>query len=795
MTRRDPALLLLMGLAVAHTALLGWWVVDDAAISFAYARSLASGHGLAPYLGGEQVEGYSNPTWVLLLALGQILGADPFSTSRFLAFGLVAATVPGVWALARRVDPAAGLPAAALFVANTQVAVFGASGLENPLLGFLLVLGLWAVAREIDAGGPPASALVFAALGASRPEGLLYAAAVAPWVLFGVGPARTLRWLGVLAVPTALYQLARYSWFAWPVPMTYYAKVRTELETVVRWQGPGWRYVRGWAFDPVRVWMAPLVLVGALGVARWRAVVGVGLAVAVLALLPEGLRWLGPPCAVALLALATGLALPIVRTDGWAVLGPCWTTTVAAGLFAIRAGGDWMSGHRWFAITAVPLAVLAGVGLVAVGRRLPRAVGVAGGLVVIVAFAVLNVSSTLGYRADPETSAYIVGGRVRSTRDLLDRLHVDERPICMTFDLGGFLWWSGMEIVDAMGLVDVPVALNKQRGAPFWDEYLAERRPHVLIQVGVAAGTDLARGRVLREQYIEAGRTMRVRRDLVFEPVWSGSDDPPVPVDRGVILSGVRLRSARVSDTLELEIGLQSMQGASFTAELLLATPDGAAVASWPLDPAYGLLATPAWRPDEVFHGRYTLALPADLALGPYRIGVRLSVAPETLWQDDPIEVVDAATAREVARVARAEAIAAAAEGRCERADDTRLHDPEMSRARAACWLARTDGDPIARIERARRLDPDVPGLDAVAGPLADARWEEGLRARAAGDTDGAFAAFGDVVRVDPGRPRARRYAEEARATRLDRTPALPPGEGEGDAEQHRDRAGDPARR
>jgi len=42
---------------------------DDAMISMRYARNLVSGEGLVWNPGGERVEGYTNPLWVLFLAL------------------------------------------------------------------------------------------------------------------------------------------------------------------------------------------------------------------------------------------------------------------------------------------------------------------------------------------------------------------------------------------------------------------------------------------------------------------------------------------------------------------------------------------------------------------------------------------------------------------------------------------------------------------------------------------------------------------------------------------------------
>ena len=56
-----------------HAAFYGQWIVDDAGLSFAYARSLATGAGPVLQPGSDPVEGFSNPTWVAVLAVGRAL--------------------------------------------------------------------------------------------------------------------------------------------------------------------------------------------------------------------------------------------------------------------------------------------------------------------------------------------------------------------------------------------------------------------------------------------------------------------------------------------------------------------------------------------------------------------------------------------------------------------------------------------------------------------------------------------------------------------------------------------------
>ena len=64
MKRSWPLPLLLL---VAHALLFGEWIVDDAGITFAYARNLVDGHGLVSQPGLPPVEGFSNFLWMLTL--------------------------------------------------------------------------------------------------------------------------------------------------------------------------------------------------------------------------------------------------------------------------------------------------------------------------------------------------------------------------------------------------------------------------------------------------------------------------------------------------------------------------------------------------------------------------------------------------------------------------------------------------------------------------------------------------------------------------------------------------------
>lgn len=77
------ALVCLLG--VAHLAVLFKYTMDDAYITFRYSSNLADGAGLV-HNPGQYVKGFSNTTWVLLMAVPELLGYSPLQFSKMLGF-------------------------------------------------------------------------------------------------------------------------------------------------------------------------------------------------------------------------------------------------------------------------------------------------------------------------------------------------------------------------------------------------------------------------------------------------------------------------------------------------------------------------------------------------------------------------------------------------------------------------------------------------------------------------------------------------------------------------------------
>ncbi|AEA22461.1 hypothetical protein Psed_0186 [Pseudonocardia dioxanivorans CB1190] len=269
-----PAVLLPTVLFGLHALVYGRWEVDDAGITFAYARSVATGAGPVLQAGLPPVEGWSNPAWLGLLVVGHWLrlfdhGAwfgvpDYVAYPKALALLCVAGVFAGFWAAASAVSRR---PVVVTVVAGTIAAaipsfvIWCVSGLENSLLA-LAVTWIGAVLVRAAARGRVAAAFpavgcgLLAALAAlTRPEGLIYGAAfplVALLLVRRGAVARTLG-AGVLSVVAFLVPVGLYLWWRWAtfgqlLPTTAVAKSQglptvagfgkvTELVSYAGWLG------------------------------------------------------------------------------------------------------------------------------------------------------------------------------------------------------------------------------------------------------------------------------------------------------------------------------------------------------------------------------------------------------------------------------------------------------------------------------------------------------------------------------------------------------------------------------
>jgi hypothetical protein len=430
-----------------HAAVLGSWIVDDAGISFAYARSLAEGYGLTAQSGVEPVEGFTNLLWVLLLAGVMKIGLfDLVLAPKLIAGALVLLSFLLVARLVCRTGRRPGWLALAALVTTALIsgfAIWTASGLENALYVCLLaVLAWWLSAptvgaptrRRRAAGAGLLLFLIFCA----RPDGILYFW-LAPFILALDESAQTERpparegWLGAYLVwflgPWLLLTLLRLVTFADVLPNTFYAKQAEGSQPLL------WLEAR-----------LPLPLVGALlGVLVIAVAVGGGW---VLRDWGRRLRRRGGK------AEAVRAQLPLLF--------------LLTGLLVYHVlRGDWMPLHRFATPVLLfgPAAILSLIWSLLVERpaapgRVVRSVpsSLRRGLVAALAIAMVAGGGVYGYRHTrrflraPTISLQAVQQTSRRIAAVLEPLGA--RATVLTPDIGGALWEDRYQVVDLVGLVD-----------------------------------------------------------------------------------------------------------------------------------------------------------------------------------------------------------------------------------------------------------------------------------------------------------------------------------------------------
>lgn len=223
---RVPSILVLVVLVIF---LVESWTprphIDDAYISYRYARNLVEGNGLV-YNIGERVEGFTNLLWTLLVAAGMALGGSAPLVAHALGVASGAAALIAAYAYA-----CAGLGSSHRWIAAAAPVLLYAwigfpiwtlSGLETPL--FAAAVG-WALAAEMHGRiGLATSASMIATL--CRPEGALLAAVI---LLVNAlrGPThrrRVVAWGLVYALFIGLLTGFRLYYYGSPLPNTFYAK-------------------------------------------------------------------------------------------------------------------------------------------------------------------------------------------------------------------------------------------------------------------------------------------------------------------------------------------------------------------------------------------------------------------------------------------------------------------------------------------------------------------------------------------------------------------------------------------
>jgi hypothetical protein len=233
------------------------FTVDDAYISFRYARNLVAGHGLV-YNPGEYVEGYSNFLWTVLIAGGMALGIDPVLFSKLLGAAAALGMLACVYWMANRLLPFGRLPCVSTWLLASSLTTSGWAifGLETAAFTALCCAGIALYLREReDAGAFPWSGLVFAAAGLTRPEAPLFIGLAVLFLGRRMFERQNLIRVALFVVPVLSYLLWRHGYYGEWLPNTAMAKTGAPKRQL---RG-GAHYLLDYALHVGPVFWAPLV--------------------------------------------------------------------------------------------------------------------------------------------------------------------------------------------------------------------------------------------------------------------------------------------------------------------------------------------------------------------------------------------------------------------------------------------------------------------------------------------------------------------------------------------------------
>ena len=209
--------------AFAARVLTGPHAIDDAYITFRYARNLAEGVGLV-YNPGEWVLGTTAPLWALILAAGYRLGLTDLPLLATVISALCdAASVALIVHLSLRTGwrPVGAAVVGFAWALNPMSVAFATGGMETSLfvLLSLAILSLTASGKRLVFAGALAGIATFV-----RPEGALLAATVVGWTFLVKRRETVVHVCAAAAIPAVVGGTAIFLRYGSPLPNSVAAK-------------------------------------------------------------------------------------------------------------------------------------------------------------------------------------------------------------------------------------------------------------------------------------------------------------------------------------------------------------------------------------------------------------------------------------------------------------------------------------------------------------------------------------------------------------------------------------------
>ena len=484
------------------------WLVDDALISFAYARNLADGAGFVSQPGKAPVEGFSNPLWTLLFVPGFWLNSDvPLWGAKILGHLFSFGTFFFGFKIVMRLTRSALFGALAMiFLAlNTSFVVWNVSGLENALYAFEIVTLAYICLLTLDrlSWRLAVTAGLFAATAAlTRPEGLMFVLLWPSALLLqtirdkkpSVGFMRSCAaYIATTAFPVIAYKSMALAYFGSLFPNTYYAKNGPGLDTILallRLDGP-------MIYNGLDLLAAPF---GSAWLSSGLIVIAFGVCIVAKRSVAPFVFLIGAN----MLALLTFMLLP----RDW--MGEFWFGTPFLALFyptlfsLIWVACDSALQSRFFSRQFPALAIIA---------------------VLSVSAILLHQIRLERFYTDPTTPYAQFADRYGDRFNQAAQILGGGRASLLVPDLGATLFYSKLDVFDMAGFADATIARSLYDHGKFPQDYIFNdvKPTFILTYTYSAFLTLLDSNPEFRKQYVPLREAVDpIASDIVGRAVYSG---------------------------------------------------------------------------------------------------------------------------------------------------------------------------------------------------------------------------------------------------------------------------------
>ena len=437
----------------------------------------------------------------------------------------------------------------------------------------------------------------------------------------------------------------------------------------------------------------------------------------------------------------------------------------------------------------------------------------------IVTYSVVEIKNTVDFCIAPETSVNDIHRRVRYMKWVQEKLDVDHITL-LDVDMGAHVYYSGWDIVDIAGLVDVPMGQHQDFNRSFIKQYLFEERMPDFAHVhgGWARTSRIDKQNYFKKNFIEIdgypvsskqrhignhiNKKLFVEHEKHLKDTETGKR---IYFGPDLTLMHLELPVQKVSAGSVLMLDSKWNSQRNSPVQMIAFITDGKSViSSSAFELGYGFYDVEDWKKYEVVQTKIRISIPSDIPSASYTIGLIAidSKAGEVLpvaSLQEPIfmrgefdtklkfEVVAEDVVLESAILQKHKALEFSQSDQCEKiwpsfkiatyymiknVEWKERHTPNIKEEISRCYLHRAleekeEEKQIELLVKARHWDFFVEGYHEIAFPLALELDQKGQEKAKEKKYKEAYQLFQKALTLQPSLSWTRNRAEDARDASL----------------------------